>query len=127
MNKVGVDAFTYCKNFNFSFTKTLRGENVDLSKYDSSTFIIDVDGIIYQGAHTDGSTATVSIVGGIDRFVNSRNTNPAVNFYITEPQKVTLYKIMKALSQYADDAQIQSSDSDKLEQSLNALYFNYCG
>lgn len=126
MNKVAPTAVSYCTNLNFSFSNTTRGEKVDLNNYSSFTFIIDVDGTVYQGSSASEQNATVCIIGGLNKFVNSRLNNNHSNYYLTEQQKVTLYKIMKDLSMYTDSANI-SADHDKLEQNLSALYANYCG
>lgn len=126
MKRVSFEAVSYCKNLTFSFTNTLRGEKVDLSKYSSYTFILDVDGALYQGADANENQASVILVGGLDKFINSKITNLYSTFYVTEQQKVTLYKIMKKAAEYSDNANI-SSDNDKLEQVLTALYTNYCG
>lgn len=126
MNRVSPSAVSYSKDLSFSFTKTLRGERVDFDKFSSYTYIIDVDGSIFQSAQANENQASVILVGGVNKFVNSKVTNIYSNFYITEQQKVTLYKIIKGLSEVTDDANI-TSDNDKLEQAINALYTNYCG
>ena len=126
MNKVAPTAVSYSTNLNFSFSNTTRGEKVNLNDYSSFTFIIDVDGTVYQGASASEQNASVCIIGGLNKFVNSKLNVPYSNYYLTEQQKVTLYKIMKDLSMFTDNATITASH-DKLEQSLNALYLNYCG
>lgn len=126
MNKVAPSAVSYCTGLDFSFSNTTRGEIINLNDYSSFTFIIDVDGIIYQGASANEKSATVCIIGGLNKFVNSKLNVPHSTYYITEQQKLTLYKIMKDLSKFTDSAKI-TANHDKLEQSLNALYFNYCG
>jgi len=126
MNAVSFQAISYCKNLFFSFSGDLRNQQVDLSKYDSYTFIIDIDGSVYQGASSNPDNATVVIIGGIDKFLYSQSQELHTNFYITEQQKITLYKVMREHSKFYDSAQI-TSDNDKLEQALISLYSNYCG
>ena len=126
MNRVAPTAVSYSKNLNFDFSNTTRGENVNLNNYNSYTFIIDVDGSVYQGATANEDNANVVIIGGLNKFVNSRLNTINSNFYLTEQQKVTLYAIMKDLSMFTDSANITASH-DKLEQALCALYANYCG
>jgi len=126
MNKVSPEAIAYCKNLSFDFSNTLRNENVNLNDYSNYTFIIDVNGIVYQSSSANESSASVIIIGGLDGFANEKMERLYSNFFITETQKVTLYKAIKELAKYYDSAQITSSN-DKLQQSLYALYANYCG
>ena len=126
MNTVSPNAVAYCKNLYFTFSGDLRNQEVDLNKYSKSTFIVDVDGTVYQGAQANPKNATVTIIGGTNKFAYSTSQELYSNFYITEQQKVTLYKILRELSIYYDNAVIQS-DNDKLEQALTSLYTNYCG
>jgi len=126
MNKVSPTALAYSKNLSFDFSNTLRDFEVNLDDYSQYTYIIDVDGEVYQSAQADENSATVLLVGGTDLFINEKMERLGSSFFVTEPQKVTLYKALKELSKFYDSAQITSSN-DKLEISLNALYSNYCG
>lgn len=126
MNLVSPQAVAYSKNLNFDFSNTLRDEQVNLNDYSSYTFIIDIDGSVYQSDQANEDNANIVVVGGTDAFINEKANTLNSSFFITDTQKVTLYKIMKELAKYYDNASITSS-SDKLEQSLNALYTNYCG
>jgi hypothetical protein len=126
MNKVAPTAISYSKNLNFTFSNTLRGEKINLNNYSTYNFIIDVDGTVYQGSNANEDNANVCIIGGLNKFVNSKANTIYNNYFITEQQKVTLYKVIKDLSNFTDSATITAS-SDKLEQALTALYSNYCG
>lgn len=126
MNTVSPEAISHSKNLNFDFSNTLRDEQVNLDNYSSYTYIIDVDGIIYQASNANEDSANIVIIGGTDKFINEKMNTLNSNFFITETQKTVLYKAMKELAKFYDSAQI-TSNSDKLEQSLNALYSNYCG
>lgn len=126
MNRVAPTAVSYSTNLYFTFSGTARGEKVDLNNYSSYTFIIDVDGSVYQGAPANEKSAAVCIIGGLNKFVNSRLNTLHSNYYLTEQQKITLYKIMKDLSMFTDNATI-TADHNKLEHNLNTLYNNYCG
>ena len=126
MNTVSPEAISHSKNLNFDFSNTLRDEQVNLDNYSSYTYIIDVDGIIYQASNANEDSANIVIIGGTDKFINEKMERLGSNFFVTESQKNTLYKAMKELSKFYDSAQITSSN-DKLEISLNALYSNYCG
>jgi hypothetical protein len=127
MNVVAPEAIAYTTNLTFNFSNTLKDQPINLDDYSSANFVIDIDGQVYQGQPVDGTNSTTIIIGGIDRFINGSNPNRLVsNFYLTEPQKVVLYRIMKDLAIYTDSATI-TSDSDKLQQSLTALYTNYSG
>ncbi len=44
MKNVSPEALSYCSNFYFTFSKTLRNQSVDLNTYAGATFIIDADG-----------------------------------------------------------------------------------
>jgi hypothetical protein len=125
MNLASPSALSYAKSLNFSFSNTKRNEPVNINRYSSASYVIDVNGNIYQGSG-GGESISVVIIGGDDTFVNEKVNRVASTFYVTEAQKQTLYKIMKELSERSDEATI-SSDNDKLEQSLSALYRNYCG
>lgn len=126
MNKIAPTAITYSKNLNFTFSKTLRGEKVNLNKYSTYNFIIDVDGSVYQGSSANEDNASICIIGGLNKFINSKANTIYSNYFLTEQQKVTLYRVMKDLSNFTDSA-IITADNDKLEQALTALYSNYCG
>jgi len=126
MNIVSPEAVSYSKDLYFTFSKTLKDEKVNLNDYASSTFIIDIDGTVYQGAQANHDNASITLIGGINMFINSKAVYSASQYYITEQQKITLYKIMREQARYYDSSTI-TSDNDKLEQSLNALYLNYCG
>ena len=126
MNTVSPEAISHSKNLNLDFSNTLRDEEVNLDNYSSYTYIIDVDGIIYQASNANEDSANIVIIGGTDKFINEKMNTLNSNFFITETQKTVLYKAMKELAKFYDSAQI-TSNSDKLEQSLNALYSNYCG
>jgi hypothetical protein len=86
MNTVGPDAVSYSKNLNFSFSNTLRNEKINLDDYSSATFIIDVNGTIYQGSAANESSASIIIIGGINQFVNEKVSRPVANFYLSEQQ-----------------------------------------
>lgn len=126
MNRVSPNAVAYSKNLSFSFSGNLRNENVDLNQFSSYTFILDIDGSVYQGSNANPNNASVVIIGGTEQFLFSRPLQLYSNFYITEQQKITLYNIIRELSIYYSNAVI-TSDNDKLEQALNSLYSNYCG
>ena len=66
------------------------------------------------------------LIGGLNKFIHAKSITAYSNFYITEQQKVTLYKAIRELARYTDTASI-SSNNDKLEQSISALYNNHCG
>lgn len=127
MNKISYDAPSYSTNISFNFSNSLRGEKVDLERFSSYTYVLDIDGTLYQGAQANENQASVCIIGGVNKFVNSKKPSGVYsNFYITEAQKVALYKIVKKMSEYSDSANI-TSNNDKLELAINSLYSNYCG
>ena len=60
MNTVSPEAISHSKNLNFDFSNTLRDEQVNLDNYSSYTYIIDIDGIIYQSAPANEDKANIS-------------------------------------------------------------------
>ena len=118
-------SLSYHKNLTFNFSNTLRNQEVDLEKYAKNGYVIDVNGEIYSSGSVNGEDATIVVIGGSDRFINEKTNRLAASFYMSEPQKITLYKAIKELSKKIDSANI-TSNNDKLEQSLNSLYKNYC-
>lgn len=126
MQELSPEAIAYSKNLTFAFSNTFKDEEADLNQYSSYTFIIDIDGRIYQGSNASEESASIVIIGGVDQFINAKSKSVYSNYYLTEQQKVTLYKAIRELARYTDTAVI-SSDNEKLEQSITALYHNYCG
>lgn len=125
MNVVSPEAVAHSKNLQFTFSETMRNEPVDLDLYTSqANYVMDVNGAIYQGTPADEENATIVIIGGDDRFVNEKVERISSNFFYTEPQKIALYKMIKELAGFQASATI-TSDNDKLDQVLNALYKNY--
>lgn len=125
MNKVSAEAVAHSKNLSFTFSGNLRDENVNLDAFSGYTFIIDVNGTVYQGSNATDQNATVLIIGGVDEYIFSKATSIVSNFFLTEQQKITLYKILRELSKFTNTANI-SSDNAKLEQAITSLYSNYC-
>lgn len=125
MNLMSPGALSYHKNLTFVFSNTLRNEIVNISQY-SSDYVITINGEVYSSGSASGENATVVIIGGSDRFINEKTERLESTFYMSEPQKLTLYKAIKELSKRTDSANI-TSDNDKLEQSITALYRNFCG
>ena len=123
MNIVSPQAVSYSKNLGFTFSETLRNQPVNLSDYAAANYIIDVNGTIYQGAQPTEEQANIVIIGGDDRFINEKAERLSSNFFYTEPQKIVLYKILKEAAHYSASASI-TSDNDKLDIALNALYKN---
>lgn len=125
MNLISPGALSYHKNLVFVFSGTLRNETVDINQY-SSDYVIAVNGDVYSSGSASDDTATVVIMGGSDKFINEKAERLESTFYITEPQKLTLYKAIKELSKRTDSANI-TSDNETLELSLTGLYRNFCG
>lgn len=125
MNLVSPEAVAHSKNLQFAFSGTLRNESVDLNQYLSeASYVMDINGDIYQGQSASDDQASIVIIGGDDRFIGEKADRLASNFFYTEPQKIALYKMIKELALNSPNANI-TCDSDKLEQVLNALLKNY--
>lgn len=127
MKLVSPGAPSYSKNLAFSFSKTKRNESVSLNDYSDYNYILDVNGMLYMGSEPGEDSATVCIIGGDDTFVNEKAKRINSNYYISEPQKVTLYDMMREHARWGDSAEITCEDSEKLELGLYSLYKNSCG
>ena len=110
-------------SLDFVYTYHYRDDYVDINRV-SQNIIIDRDGTIYGSA--SGTSATIALVGGYDTFRHEKEKRHAGG-YITERQKVTLYKVMKIVAIGSDDATITSSVDGELESLIQNLYFNCCG
>ena len=121
---VGPGTVARCKNLYFSISDTERGDTVDVGSL-SGNFAIQIDGSIYKISEPPQDSAAITVVGGRDTFVNEKQYRP-YSFYITQRQKVTIYKIMKELSQVTNTAQLHS-DNELLDQLILNTYANYCG
>lgn len=123
--QVGASFVARSRNLEFSTTKTLRGEVVDMNSYGTNYFI-DIHGEIFKLSESDEQSATITIEGGLDTFVNEKQYREPI-FYVTQKQKNTIYCILRELSIVTDVAQVSSSDSDVLDRMVSSAYFNYCG
>lgn len=123
--QVGPPKVARSKNLTFSSTKTLRGQSVDVNSV-SSNFVIDTHGEIFQLSEPSPDSATITLVGGLDTFVNEKQTRDPI-FYITQKQKNTVYAILRELAVNTDNAQVTCSDSDVFDRLVSSAYYNYCG
>lgn len=124
MEVVGPAYVARSSNIEFSITKTLRNEDVDISAQ-SANFVLDLNGTIYKLSEPSPDSATVVLVGGLDTFINEKNKRMP-KFYMTSRQKVVIYNILKIVAHNTDTAKITATDS-ALDQIVHATYFNYCG
>ena len=83
MQELSPEAIAFSKNLTFAFSNTFKDENVDLNQYSSYTFIIDIDGKVYQGTTANEESASIVIIGGIDKFINAKSNSVYSNYYIT--------------------------------------------
>lgn len=109
--------------FNFSFT--LRNQQVNLESYDCN-YILDIDGVLYEKNSNVTQSCVVIIVGGIDTFMFEKETRPPVNFFITDAQRVVIYRVIKELSRKTDTAKIEANQ-ETLKTFIQSLYSNLCG
>lgn len=123
-NIVTPDNVAKADNISFKTTKTLRNATLNISSYAGSGYFISVKGRIY-GDGPAGTSATVTLEGGLDTFVNAKKVQDPM-FYITINQKLALYNILKVLAGRNPNAQV-SGDSESLDLLVNAIYANYCG
>ena len=121
---VGPGTVAKSKNLYFALSNTQRGEQVDINGL-SGNYAIQIDGTIYKISDPPEGSAAITVIGGQDTFVNEKQYRP-YSFYITQRQKVTIYKIMKELSQVTNTAQLHSDDT-LLDHLILNTYANYCG
>lgn len=112
------------RNLTFNITSTPRNENVQISSLDGN-FVIDIKGNIYLLNEPTGDDAVITIVGGIDTFVNAKIQEAPLP-YLTQRQQVAIYSILKQLSVLTDAAQLDSNDVT-ISEYVNSAYFNFCG
>lgn len=124
MRRVDPSAIISGLKYTFEFTFTLRNETVDINSYECN-YIIDIDGSIYEKNPTS-SDIKIKIVGGIDTFINEKETRATLNFFLTDGQKIVLYRIIREISKKTDSAIIEANQ-EKLMTFLQSLYTNYCG
>jgi len=105
-----------------NFTNTKKNESVSLSGL--SGYVIDINGSLIK-INNQGKPKYLWIIGG-DGTTEGKAPGVVGAFYITTPQRQTLWRVMKALSECRDDIDI-TSDNESLEIILKATYSNYCG
>jgi hypothetical protein len=118
---VGASAFGNVDSLNLRITNTLRGQKVNINSL--TGYVIDIDGTLYRNSDTN----TINVVGGIDQFVNQKNRTENNGFYISEPQKRTLYSIMRHLSVQSDNIRFSCENSHTLYAIAAGAYTNFCG
>ena len=101
MDKVGPGKVAQAKNLYFKTSNDPRGTKVDIQGL-GGNYVIDIDGAIYEVSASSGESAAITIVGGIDTFVNEKQYRP-YSFYITQRQKISIYEILRELSQVTYD------------------------
>ena len=125
MNQAGPGKVAKAKNLYFKTTDTPRGTIVNKASL-GGNYVIDVDGNIYEVSAASGETAAITIIGGIDTFVNEKEYRP-YSFYLTQRQKITLYSILKEVATISDKAEIHAAENEILDYLLTNTYSNYCG
>ena len=121
---VGPGAVGSCKNLYFKLTDTYRDEDIDPASQ-GGNFVIDKDGTIYKIGDPQPNSAAITVIGGKDTFSHEKQKRPDT-FYITQRQKVTLYKILSELASKTNKAELHS-DNTTLEHLVCSVYANYCG
>jgi hypothetical protein len=145
---VGPGAVASCKNLYFTLTNTYRDEDVNIAGTDASNqttsqvtsggggdipgitnvggnFVIDICGTIYKVSEPQPDSASITVIGGRDNFTHEKQSRPSV-FYITQRQKMIIYKILFELASKTNKAELHS-DNSVLEQIITSTYSNYCG
>ena len=125
MNQVSASKIAKAKNLYFKTTDTPRGTKLDLSSL-GGNYVIDVEGTVYEISESSGESASITIVGGIDTFVNEKKYRPYVT-YLTQRQKMVIYGILKELAQYTIKAEVSAGDNTMIDSLVKSVYRNYCG
>jgi len=125
MNKIGPGKVAQAKNLYFKTSGDPRGTKVDIQAL-GGNYVIDIDGAIYEISAASGDSAAITIVGGVDTFVNEKQYRP-YSFYITQRQKLSIYEILRELSQVTVEAQLSAGDNEILDFLVTNTYSNYCG
>lgn len=124
-DQVGPSFVARSRNLDFTTTKTLRGESVNVDSL-GSNFVIDTQGEIFKLSDPTEESATITLVGGLDTFVNEKEYREPI-FYITQKQKNTVYAILRELSINTDTGKVTCSDNDVFDRLVSSAYFNFCG
>ena len=95
MDKVGPGKVAQAKNLYFKTSNDPRGTKVDIQGL-GGNYVIDIDGAIYEVSASSGESAAITIVGGVDTFVNEKQYRP-YSFYLTQRQKLSIYEILRIL------------------------------
>jgi hypothetical protein len=119
---VGPEVVAQSDTIVFTTTGTLRNQIVNFDT--TNGFFISKIGRIY-GSSSAPTTATVTLEGGLDTFVNAKKVQEPI-FYMTTNQKLAIYNILRALAKRTPMADV-SSDNDSLDLIVKSTYFNYCG
>jgi hypothetical protein len=125
MNQVSASKIAKAKNLYFKTTDTPRGTKLDLSSL-GGNYVIDVEGTVYEISESSGESASITIVGGIDTFVNEKKYRPYVT-YLTQRQKMVIYGILKELAQNTIKAEVSAGDNTMIDSLVKSVYRNYCG
>ena len=124
MKTVSAKDISKAGTYNFEFTYTFRDEAVNMSGVNAD-IILDISGKYYQ-LREQRNEYKISIIGGIDKYIYARSQSVDYPFYLTSPQKIALYTLMRHVSSQVEDIEITSSN-ETLEIMLNNLYNNYVG
>lgn len=124
-NIVGPAAVARSKNLYFKRSMHLRGAVVNPQTL-GGNYVIDIHGLIYKNSEAPQDTAAITIVGGLDTFVNEKKYRAPV-LYLTQKQKNTIFAILKQLAMMTDSGQVSCQDNDVLDRMIRSAYFNYCG
>ena len=125
MDKVGPGKVAQAKNLYFKTSEDPRGTKVNIQGL-GGNYVIDIDGAIYEVSASSGESAAITIVGGVDTFVNEKQYRP-YSFYLTQRQKLSIYEILRELSQVTVKAQLSAGDNEILDFLVTNTYSNYCG
>jgi hypothetical protein len=123
MKVVFADEISKADNFVFEFSYSFKGESINLSNI--SGVILDVNGAFYTNSDVS-ETVNVTVIGGIDKFINTKGSSTTYPFFISEQQKIALYNLFRLVARRTDFAQIEC-ENQNLQIMLDSLYQNYIG
>ena len=107
------------------FTYSYRGETVNLETLQGNV-VLDTNGVFYSLRDASQKQIRIVIIGGLNKHIYAKNSKAPIPFFITRLQKVALYKLVKAVSQYTEEAEFDCENTD-LQILIDSLYTNFAG
>lgn len=121
MNTYSASQIGTKSDYFFTFSYTLKNESVEV---EGDGVYLFPNGFFYSNQSIENQDQiTIIVVGGIDRFLHTKNSIPAVPFYITELQKRSIYTVVTKAAKERVVANFRS-DNEGLQSLITALERN---